>query len=109
MQKILGCDKVIEIRNEENTMTVMLCGELDHHNCAALRKSIDAAAESERPKVLKLDFSQVKFMDSSAIGLVMGRFRQMSFLGGTLQVVNIPQPLQRMFALSGLEVLGVFR
>lgn len=99
---------MLEIQNEDNIMTAKLTGELDHHTCARIRQRIDARAESERPKVLLLDFSGVQFMDSSGVGLVMGRFRQMSLMGGQLKVVNIPEHLQRVFQLSGLSQLGVF-
>ena len=48
-------------------------------------------------------------MDSSGVGLVMGRYRMMKLLGGMLHVVNIPDHLYRIFAMSGLEGLGVLR
>ena len=58
--------------------------------------------------MLKMDFGQVKFMDSSGIGLIMGRFKLMSALKGKLKVVNIPKNLERMIRLSGLMSLGIF-
>lgn len=100
---------MLEIEKTDNIMTAKLSGELDHHSCQKIRQKIDSRAESERPKVLLLDFSGVKFMDSSGVGLVMGRFRQMSLMGGRLQVVNIPEHLQKMFQLSGLSALGVLK
>lgn len=48
-------------------------------------------------------------MDSSGIGLVLGRYRQMKLLGGSVRVINIPENMYRLFALSGLEGLGVLR
>mgnify|MGYP002676670093 FL=1 len=48
-------------------------------------------------------------MDSSGIGLVMGRYRQMKLVGGALRVINIPDRLYRLFEMSGLEGLGVLR
>lgn len=48
-------------------------------------------------------------MDSSGVGLVMGRYRQMSLTGGVLRVINVPDRLYRIFAMSGLEALGVLR
>lgn len=98
---------MVDIHTENNIMVAVLSGELDQHRCALIRKKIDASAESERPRELHLDFSSVQFMDSSGIGLVMGRYRQMSLLGGRLRVINIPPHLERMFSISGLGGLGV--
>ncbi len=98
---------MLEILSEDNTITVLLSGDLDHHNCSQIRKKIDARAEQERPALLKLDFEHVRFMDSSGVGLVMGRYRQMTLLGGKLQVVNVPENISKVFRLSGLERLGV--
>ena len=47
--------------------------------------------------------------DSSGVGLVMGRYRQMKLIGGRLRVVNVPDSIYRIFAMSGLESLGVLR
>ena len=68
---------------------------------------MDAAAQSRKPKVLCLDFGGVSFMDSSGVGLVMGRYRQMKLLGGALRVKNYSDSVYRIFAMSGLEALGV--
>lgn len=106
---ILGRDKLMQIQCEEDVMTVKLSGDLDHHRCSVLRKKIDAKAEMQRPKTLVLDFSDVLFSDSSGVGLVMGRYRQMLLLGGKLEVVNVSQNLKKVFRLSGLEGLGVMK
>ncbi|MBQ9742468.1 MAG: anti-sigma factor antagonist [Ruminococcus sp.] len=99
----------MEIKHEGRVMTVMLTGELDHHTCSKIRQKIDSCAESERPALLCLDFSGVQFMDSSGVGLVMGRYRQMSLIGGRVQVVNVPDNMERMFVMSGLPALGVMK
>lgn len=104
-----GSEKMLELISENKTVTARLSGELDHHSCAVIRKKIDMYTESERPSKLLLDFSGVQFMDSSGVGLVMGRYRQMSLIGGKVEVVNIPQGLERIFRLSGLEALGVLK
>ena len=94
---------------EDEVMTVWLSGDLDHHRCSELRRKIDAKAEMQRPRLLRLDFSGVMFSDSSGVGLVMGRYRQMLLLGGRLEVVNLSENLKRVFRLSGLEALGVMK
>lgn len=92
-----------------NTLTAYISGELDHDCAAKLRTEIDAAVMGLKPRQLCLDFSGVTFMDSSGVGLVMGRYRQMKLIGGRLAVTNISDSLYRIFAMSGLESLGVLR
>lgn len=93
----------------DNVLTAYIDGEIDHDTAARLRISIDGAAQSLKPGLLCLDFGAVRFMDSSGVGLVMGRYRQMKLIGGRLRVVNIPGHIYRIFAMSGLEGLGVLR
>ncbi len=94
---------------KNNVLTAYIDGEIDHDSAAKIRSQIDGVADSLKPKLLCLDFSRVSFMDSSGVGLVMGRYRRMQLLGGTLKVTNIPDNMYRIFAMSGLEGLGVLR
>ena len=89
-----------------DTLTVLLSGEIDHHSAADMRSQIDQAIEQHRPALLVLDFGGVTFMDSSGIGLVMGRYKLMSGHGGKISVVNTPKPLQKVMRLSGLDSLA---
>ena len=89
-----------------DTLTVLLAGEIDHHSAAGMRAQIDEAIERYRPAVLMLDFGGVTFMDSSGIGLVMGRYKLMNSFGGAVNVVNTPKPLQKVMRLAGLDRLA---
>lgn len=97
----------VKITTSGGEMTALLSGEIDHHTAREIRQSIDGETERLHPTMLLLDFSQVKFMDSSGIGLIMGRFRLMQLLGGYLKVINIPPHLKRLIELSGVGALGV--
>lgn len=94
---------------KNNILTVYIKGEIDHDMAAKIRTSIDGAVQSLKPRLLCLDFSGVSFMDSSGVGLVMGRYRQIKLMGGNLRVVNVPDSMYRIFAMSGIEGLGVLR
>ena len=94
---------------KDEVLTVYLSGELDHNRAAGLRAKIDGRVNALRPKTLELDFSKVSFMDSSGIGLIMGRYRSVGLIGGKLRVVNIPDNLTKIFALSGISSLGVLK
>lgn len=100
---------MIELEFQNSVLTAHLSGELDHHSAAVIRQKIDAKTEMLKPKTLELDYVNVQFMDSSGIGLIMGRYRQMSLLGGNVQVTNVPPHLKRIFSLSGIDSLGVMK
>lgn len=95
-----------DITANGETLTTLLVGEIDHHSAVPLRAQIDEAIELYRPKLLVLDFGGVSFMDSSGIGLVMGRYKLIAAFGGTIRLAHIPQPLQKVMRLAGLERLA---
>ncbi len=97
----------IKIINEEETATAFIHGDIDHHTAKDIREQIDGYVQERRPRFLKLDFSSVQFMDSSGIGLIMGRHRLMQLVKGSVKVVNIPEHLKRLIKISGLLSLGV--
>ena len=100
---------MVETKFSNNVLTAYLSGEIDHDSAAQIRVRVDGMAQELKPGLLCLDFGGVSFMDSSGVGLVMGRFRQMKLLGGRLRVQNYSDSLYRIFAMSGLEGLGVVR
>lgn len=97
----------IEYRQKE--IHVYLEGEIDHHSASIIRVSIDDAVLSKRPQTLVLDFGKVTFMDSSGIGLVMGRYKIMKNFGGRIIVDNLSAGAYRVMKLAGLERLGEIR
>ncbi len=97
----------VKISCGNGEMTAFLSGEIDHHTARDMRKEIDSRCENIHPNLLNLDFSSVQFMDSSAIGLIMGRYRLMNLMGGYVKVVNVPKHLERLIAISGVGALGV--
>lgn len=97
----------VQITHSKGEIIAYLSGEIDHHTAREMRQAIDANIEKYHPPVLKLDFSAVNFMDSSGIGLIMGRFRLMQLVGGMLLVTNVPAHLKRIVELSGVGALGV--
>ncbi len=90
-----------------NELTLYLTGEIDHHSARRIRETADGLVQQKHPTLLKLNFAGVDFMDSSGIGLIMGRYRTMLLYGGTLQVTEVPRELRKMMELSGLNSLGV--
>ena len=97
----------LEYGNEE--IRVFFDGEIDHHAASLLRVSIDSAITRKRPKRLILDFGDVTFMDSSGIGLVMGRYKLMQTVGGSIRVENLSPGAYKVMRLAGLDRLGELR
>ena len=98
---------MIQTDYKNDVLTVYLNGEIDHNRAANLRTTIDSRINSLRPRRLELDFSKVSFMDSSGIGLIMGRYRAVGLVGGELKIKNIRENLSRIIELSGVTSLGV--
>lgn len=80
-----------------------LSGEIDHHAAQGLRREIDAQIDARMPELLTLDFSDVTFMDSSGVGLILGRSRYMASLGGRVTVQNPPAAVRRMLELAHIS------
>ena len=80
-----------------------LSGEVDHDAAQSLRIQLDDALVSRTPQTLVLDFSGVGFMDSSGIGLILGRQRSACTLGTTLQLQQAPAQLRRVLQLAGIR------
>lgn len=77
-----------------------IAGEIDHDAAQSLRIQMDDALISRTPRTLVLDFGGVGFMDSSGVGLILGRQRCVGTLGGALRIQHAPAQLRRILALA---------
>lgn len=96
--------KIIPDR-ESRRITAVIYGDIDHHTAKCIRGEIDRAVKEYNPKTLIIDFANVTFMDSSGIGLVMGRYKIMSELDGEVLTANPPPYIRRVMQLAGLHRL----
>lgn len=94
-----------KIYYEERKISVFLEGEIDHHSAAIIRAGIDDAILVNQPEELILDFGKISFMDSSGIGLVMGRYKLMKTLGGKVILTSLSKTNEKLMKLAGLEKL----
>lgn len=93
----------INISSENGTAIAMLSGEIDHHSARSLRTEIDKFVITMQPEKLAMDFTGITFMDSSGIGLIIGRYKLLKECGGQLEIRG-PQPyIRRVLKLSGIE------
>ena len=87
----------------EDTLTATLRGEIDHHSAIRVRTQIDDALDLNRPEKLIIDVGNVDFMDSSGLGLIMGRYAKAKELNIALIVRNPSPRAKKMLVLAGLE------
>ncbi|MBQ6707150.1 MAG: anti-sigma factor antagonist [Clostridia bacterium] len=98
----------VNIQTEPGRVIARLRGEIDHHAAIRLREKLDRVIEGGEYSLLILDFSEISFMDSSGIGLVLGRYKLMKRLGGHLLVRGACSRILWMMQMAGLEKLQIF-
>ncbi len=91
---------------DEDKLFVLLDGEIDHHTSGKVRSEVDAAIYLHSPGTLVLDFQDVTFMDSSGIGLIMGRYKILQPLGGSIILLRPAPHIKRILKLAGMERLA---
>lgn len=94
---------ISEYDEEKSRVKIVLCGEIDHHSAVSLRHEIDNMLMLTRPQSLILDLSCVDFMDSSGLGLIMGRYSLMEKLGGNTIIRNPSPRVKKILSLAGME------
>ncbi len=99
----------VTIESSGDLLIAYLIGEIDHHSTAVIRDKIDNVISFKKPKHLILDFKNVTFMDSSGIGLVMGRFRLMQNFKGSVEVRGISPQTKKLMELSGLSSIVILK
>ena len=84
------------------SLYIQLEGEIDHHSSQGIRERIDMAFEPTDCRQMIFDFSRVTFMDSSGIGMIIGRYKNAKKRGGTVAISGMSPELGRIFQISGL-------
>ena len=92
----------IQEKTVGSSLTVALHGEIDHHGAAKIRMGIDKMIDEKKPTTLVLDLEKIDFMDSSGLGLIMGRYKKMSEIGGELILRNPNAAVLKICRLAGL-------
>lgn len=86
-----------------DAVTVVVAGELDHFSAPQVRRQLDEIVNDPSISHLVLDLENLTFMDSSGIGVLLGRLRALQARGGMLSVKNMQPPIEKLFRLSGLD------
>ena len=92
-----------ESEYSDGLLVVRIKGEIDHHSAVAMRCGIDGEIEDTKPSKLILDLSAVDFMDSSGLGLILGRYSAVKKVCGELLVLNPNAGVMKILRLAGAE------
>ena len=86
-----------------DTLVVRVGGEIDHHSAVSVRVGIDEKIAAERPERVLLELSRVEFMDSSGLGLILGRYARTSALGIPIVIRNPSKRHERLFKMAEMQ------
>jgi len=92
----------LNIEIQGRTLVANLSGELDHYQAERMRTQIDAAYEKSSCKHIVLNMEAVTFMDSSGIGMIIGRYKNAAKRGGKLVLAAMNEHIAKLFDISGL-------
>ncbi len=93
----------IDMESIGTTLIVKLSGEIDHHTSVELREEVDREIGLRNIVNLVLDFDEVTFMDSSGIGVIVGRYKQIQARGGKTMIIRVKPQVDKILEISGLK------
>ncbi|WP_054743167.1 STAS domain-containing protein [Cellulosilyticum ruminicola] len=100
----------VEYFTQDKTLIVCIGGEIDHHTCKLVKDDIERAYSKGSYKHMLFDFEYVEFMDSSGIGLLMGRVKSAALLGGQVGLYNASPKVERLLSMSGItKIVHVYK
>ena len=94
---------MIKSDRASDQLTVYLSGEIDDHAASTIRDDIEKLLRDPSIKRLLFDFSKVSFMDSSGIGMIIGRYKTMKARNGRAEATGLSDAVMRIYRLGGLH------
>lgn len=94
--------KIVTVKKPPN-LIIEIIGDIDHHSADEIRDEADKQYARSGMKNILFDFSGVSFMDSSGIGMIMGRYKSIREQGGRMAIACMNSNIKRIYAISGLE------
>ena len=92
----------VTYEQKDKLLRLEITEEIDHHAVEIIRRKADYEITRYMPRKVIFDFRHVTFMDSAGIGMVLGRYKMMKMLGGTVEMINVAPMLKKIFEMSGL-------
>jgi len=93
----------IKFSRSGNILIIKVSGEIDHHGADIARRSMDREIMNIRTKHVLFDFTELTFMDSSGIGMLMGRYRSVKLLGGSAGIILRPSDTRDRYGMPALS------
>jgi stage II sporulation protein AA (anti-sigma F factor antagonist) len=93
---------MMDFEVKRDVLIIRLSGELDHHTAEELREKVTDTLEREAIRHIVLNLERLTFMDSSGLGVILGRYKQIKNLGGEMIVCAVSPTVKRLFDMSGL-------
>lgn len=98
----------IELEHYRRTLIVRLKGELDHHTAEAVKLQMEEAILRGNSSHIVLSLKELAFMDSSGLGVILGRYKLITAKGGRMVVCDVNPSVYRLFEMSGLfKILSI--
>ena len=92
----------VNYEEKDKLLILEITEEIDHHTSEKIRRKADYEITRYMPRKVIFDFSNVQFMDSAGIGMILGRYKMMKMLGGSVEMKNVPTSLKKIFEMSGI-------
>ena len=86
-------------------LKILVPKELDHHVAGQIQREADMLVDTYFIRKVVFDFSKTDFMDSSGIGVILGRYKNLKFAGGSVEAQNLNERIRKIFVMSGLDGL----
>jgi len=87
---------------EDKLLILKITEEIDHHVAEKIRRMADNEITRYMPRKVVFDFNKVSFMDSSGIGMIIGRYKTATMLGGIVEMKNVNPSVQKVLEMSGV-------
>ena len=88
---------------ETKILTIIFTEEIDQHVADKIRREIDDEIERYIPRKTIFDFNNISFMDSSGIGMIIGRYKLAKILGCSTEIINVNKSIKKIFEMSGVS------
>lgn len=94
---------VADYNRQEKTLFILLDEEIDQDTVDRIKRNIDDEIERYIPRKVVFDFSNITFMDSSGIGMLLGRYKLIKLIDAEMEIDNVSRTIKRIFDMSGIE------
>ena len=91
-----------KFNQKDKLLLLEITEEIDHHTTEEIRRKADDEITRFMPRKVVFDFSNVTFMDSAGIGMLIGRYKTVRMLGGVTELMNVNQTIKKIFEMSGV-------